>query len=737
MIKGYLEVADAGEVRGWAYDTALPRRRLRLDIIVDTVRVGQTVAQNDRPDLRKAGMGDGLYGFRFRYAEPLDRLVRHVVEVRTSDLLLPVGQGSMVIEPEDASRAVEQSLTDLLNQLGSDDEQAKKLDVLFEQIRLLLPKDGSEGRKSALWIVLRDRLAALWDLTTGGETAEKALDSSEGTVDSIDLRHVSGWAIGAAGGPVSLLISDNNTVLCRVLANRYRKDLDEAGLGNGRHAFEVDLPGGGLSPFERHVIRVRRESDGADLFGSPFVVEASNVLDETAKVYLTDLFGRATIRDDLVSTVDFLAGEAVSLLARMGDLESRTLDRRAYTTFLDRWRRRLPEAEAAIAAGEAPKPVLRALVIDERIPKSDRDAGSKAILSHIRCLQLLGYEVTFAAALEMRDKTADLSALTGMGVICCQTPYYISVEDVLASQPDAFDVVYLHRVHNAVKYTELARAYSRKAKLVYSVADLYHIRFERQAQSQDRPELMTLAQRMKRAEFLSAASADSVITHSTFEAAELTKYIAPAKIHVVPWTIAATPIKTPYAERSGLAFIGGYSHQPNLDAAHWLISEIMPQVRRHDPTIVCYLVGSDMPDELRKLCVDGVEAVGFVEDLSTILERVRLTIAPLAFGAGVKGKVLESLAFGLPCVCTPIAAEGIALPPELQAFVGGDVSALVHAIRRLHGDEVTNRKCAEIGLSFIEAGFSDAAITALLATAIGHKDAPWVARSAEAAAALT
>jgi len=737
MIKGYLEVVNIYEVQGWVYDTALPRRRLRLDIIVDDFRIGQTIAENDRPDLRNAGLGDGFYGFLFRYAEPLSRQDRHVVQVKTTDFSQPVGQGTMVIEPpEGANTAITQKLTELLEHVSTEEEQTKKLDILFEQIRQLLPKDESENRQSAIWTALRDRLTSLWDLTTGAETTEKALDPSHGTIDRVDLRHMSGWALGESG-PVSLLISDNNALLCRVLANRYRKDLDEAGLGNGRHAFEVELPGGGLSPFERHVIRIRRESDGADLFGSPFVIEASNVLDTTAKAYLADLFGRAKLHEDLVTTIDFLAGETASLMARIGDLDSRTADRRAYMTFLDRWRRRLPDAEAAIATGEAPKPVLRALVIDERIPKSDRDAGSKAILSHIRCLQRLGYEVTFAASLEMRDKSADLSALTDIGVICCQTPYYISVEDILASQPDSFDVIYLHRVHNAVKYTELARAYSRKAKLVYSVADLYHVRFERQAQSQDRPELSALAQRMKRAEFLSAAAADSVITHSTFEQAELTKHIPPTKIHVVPWTIEATPITTPYAQRSGLAFIGSYSHQPNLDAAHWLISEIMPQVRRHDPTIICYLVGSDMPDDLRKFCVDGVEAIGFVEDLSTIFERVRLTIAPLAFGAGVKGKVLESLASGLPCVCTPIAAEGIALPPELQAFVAGDVSALVHAVRRLHGDEATNRKCADIGLSFIREGFSDAAITALLATAIGHKDAPWLARSAEAKAALS
>jgi glycosyltransferase involved in cell wall biosynthesis len=100
----------------------------------------------------------------------------------------------------------------------------------------------------------------------------------------------------------------------------------------------------------------------------------------------------------------------------------------------------------------------------------------------------------------------------------------------------------------------------------------------------------------------------------------------------------------------------------------------MPLVWRDAPQIECLLVGSDMPDAMRDLARQGVVLVGAVADLGSVFDRVRLTVAPLRFGAGVKGKVLDSLASGVPCVMSPVAAEGLALPPALQDLVGQDAA---------------------------------------------------------------
>ena len=247
----------------------------------------------------------------------------------------------------------------------------------------------------------------------------------------------------------------------------------------------------------------------------------------------------------------------------------------------------------------------------------------------------------------------------------------------------------------------LARRHQAKTRIVYSVADLHFVRLARQAEVQGRPELTAASQQMRLTELTAAWHADAVITHSSVEAEVLRRHMRADKIHVVPWDVPLRPTSVPFALRGGIAFIGIYGHPPNVDAAHWLLREIMPRVWDVDPTIACLLVGGEMPDSLRLLRSDRVEPIGHVGDLAEIFDRVRLTVAPLSFGAGLKGKVLDSLAAGIPCVCTPRAAEGLALPAVLARHIASSPAGLAKAIVALHTDDDLNRTCSEAGLSFI------------------------------------
>jgi len=119
------------------------------------------------------------------------------------------------------------------------------------------------------------------------------------------------------------------------------------------------------------------------------------------------------------------------------------------------------------------------------------------------------------------------------------------------------------------------------------------------------------------------------------------------------------------------------------------------------------LVGNDMPEQLRRLCKDGVVAIGYVEDLAEIFDRVRLTVAPLTYGAGVKGKVIDSLGAGLPCVGTPIAAEGLDLPETLQACIAESADALAALICNLHDNEQANEACGRAGIEYVKTAFSN------------------------------
>jgi hypothetical protein len=426
-------------------------------------------------------------------------------------------------------------------------------------------------------------------------------------LDEVSRHRIAGWAQDEAqpDAPLSLLILVDDGLAARVLANRHRPDLAAAGIGDGRHGFRFEFPDS-LSSGERHIVRVCREADGSDLAGSPVVLEPVSPTDKPAHEALADIDLAALSDDALARGIELTAEHLDNAVQLLADRQTGRAARREHRLFVERWRRR----GARKGRPDSGMPARRALIIDDRLPEPQRDAGSAVILSHIRCLQRLGFEVSFAASLDLAEADADRGSLDRLGVAWCGRPFYSSVEEVLRRQEGEFDLIYLHRVANAAKYAELARRHFPKARQIYSVADLHHVRIGRQAAAEDRPELSPLANRLRLMEFTAAALADAVITHSSEEAKSLAAQIGAAKVYTVRWSAAVRPTTTPFAKRRGIAFVGGYGHPPNLDAARWLISEIMPGVRERDPKIECLLVGDGLPDGVRQRCGDGVVALG-------------------------------------------------------------------------------------------------------------------------------
>jgi len=169
-----------------------------------------------------------------------------------------------------------------------------------------------------------------------------------------------------------------------------------------------------------------------------------------------------------------------------------------------------------------------------------------------------------------------------------------------------------------------------------------------------------------------------------------------------------------------MAFIGGYGHPPNVDAAQWAAQSIMPLVRAQVPGIELLLVGSRMPTEVSSLATKDIVPLGFVPSLDGVFERVRLTIAPLRFGAGLKGKVLESMAAGVPCVMTPVAAEGLDLPEELAWLVADEPNLLADRIAKLCRDNTHHQRVAKACQAHIAANYTPERIDALIRDACGR-----------------
>ncbi len=555
-----------------------------------------------------------------------------------------------------------------------------------------------------------------------------ASDPWRGRLDIASRKRLAGWSwdAGHPADPVALQVVDNGELVARVLANRHRADLEKAGMGTGRCAFEVRFPAA-LSPHISHTIHVRRETDGLDVEGSPRVLAASSSFDDDVERGLTGVMESLLPGPALDRALAFMATHTDRLLQCRADGDAQRAERQAHRHFRRRWGPMLPPRDGDTDDPGGDDPGLRALVVDDLSPVAGRDAGSQAILSHMHVLQTLGYATSFVASMNstpegpVTDGPA-VETLERLGITCYRTPYYASVEEVLRRQAQCFDLIYLHRISNASKYLALARQHCPRARILYSVADLHHLRFARQAEVEDRPELLARSRRLRLEECMAARSADAVLTHSSHEAALLQHAIPGVNVHVVPWAIPMRQVTAPLALRNGVAFIGGYAHGPNVDAARFLAEEIMPLVWQSDPWIMCYLVGSDMPESVRRLAGPGLRPVGQVADLAEVFDRVRLTVAPLRYGAGVKGKVLASLAAGVPCVMSPVAAEGIELSGALLECVGSTAADIAARIVRLHAETAAHDDAVKAGLQLIETWCCDAVVSDALKTAIESRN---------------
>nr|WP_272930669.1 glycosyltransferase [Acetobacter persici] len=198
-----------------------------------------------------------------------------------------------------------------------------------------------------------------------------------------------------------------------------------------------------------------------------------------------------------------------------------------------------------------------------------------------------------------------------------------------------------------------------------------------------------------------ARKADVVLTHSLAELDLLRRDVPSTTVVQVPWAVPVKKRVPAFQKRTGLAFIGNFAHAPNVDAAHWLVDEIMPLVWKQAPEIICHLVGSGMPGEIRRLASDRVHIRGHIPDLSSVMDQVRLTVAPLRFGAGIKGKVLDSLAAGVPCVMTPVATEGLILPEALTKLLGTGNANLAKLILHAHTERDLFNQNSKAGQSYI------------------------------------
>lgn len=356
-------------------------------------------------------------------------------------------------------------------------------------------------------------------------------------------------------------------------------------------------------------------------------------------------------------------------------------------------------------------------MIDVAVPQPDRDSGSLRAFNLMRAMRELGHAVDFLPD-DRNSAGAHGAQLRALGIGLHVAPDAGAYPHWLARHGQRYDAVVVCRYHLGEFLIPLLRRIVPHAQVVLDTVDLHHLREGREAALRDDHVLERLAAETRRRELGAIASADVSWVVSPYERDLLLQALPGARIEVLP-NIHEPAASTPgFDIRSGFLFLGGARHPPNVDAVRWLLQDIAPLLQAALPTAAVHVVGDGFPQALGDISVPtNVHIHGYVEDIDGLLAGCRVGLAPLRFGAGVKGKVTACMAAGMPVVATAVAAEGMHLRDGQDVLLGDTATAFAEAATRLHADAALWQALSEAGVDNVQQHFSfNTARAALAAT---------------------
>jgi GT2 family glycosyltransferase/SAM-dependent methyltransferase len=364
-----------------------------------------------------------------------------------------------------------------------------------------------------------------------------------------------------------------------------------------------------------------------------------------------------------------------------------------------------PDAQNVFLARDR-APGKRILVIDSFVPTYDKDAGSFDMFSMLKILVELGNKVTFIGD-NLLGPEPYTRGLQQKGIEVIYAPYVVSIEDYIRKHGRFFDVVMLSRAYIAIKHFARVKRDCVKAKVVYDTVDLHYLRQSRQASIENNERLLRKAEETKASELYLAKNSDITLVVSPVEKEVLLKEDPSLNVEVIIRSVhSVTTPQKPFRERKDILFIGGFAHPPNVDAVVYFVEGILPLIKQEMPDLRFYIVGSNPRKGVLSLQSETVVVTGYVKDLRPYFENCKAFVAPLRYGAGVKGKILLSMSYGVPVVTTSIGAEGIGLVDGQNVLLADDPQEFAQKVILLCNKEELWSKVSRNSLEHIRKYFS-------------------------------
>lgn len=380
--------------------------------------------------------------------------------------------------------------------------------------------------------------------------------------------------------------------------------------------------------------------------------------------------------------------------------------------------RHYPNAENVLRARDRAWGAPLVLVVDHYIPQPDKDAGSRTMFAFIRSLLDAGCVVKFWPD-NLHLDPLYAPELQKMGVeVFSGIRWLENFDEYMREHGSQFDVVLLSRPDVASKYLPHVKAYS-KARVVYYGHDLHHERMRSEAELTGGIGANAVAA-MERLEKAAWESSDVVLYPSVDEANKVRAKLPGVDARpIIPYAFDRIVHGAVPSGRQGVIFVAGFGHLPNIDAAKWLVHEVMPLVWERLPGTKLSLIGSNPNKDVIDLANDLVQVTGYVtdEELQIRYSDARAAVVPLRFGAGVKGKVVESLSQGVPLVTTQVGAQGLDI--NGVSIIADTPEAIADGIIQLLSDDAVWQIYSRRGAEYVDSEFSRTSMMTTLLSACG------------------
>ena len=314
------------------------------------------------------------------------------------------------------------------------------------------------------------------------------------------------------------------------------------------------------------------------------------------------------------------------------------------------------------------------LVIDHYIPEFDKDAGSRTMFTCLVRMIKLGFSVKFIGDNFVRTRPyTDYLEEIGVEVLYGNKYAHSNWQQWLQENGSYIDIAFLNRPHISTKYIDHIKQWT-DACIIYNVVDLHHVRLKEEYKLTHNSDTLELSKKYEEIENHLVVGSDIVFSVSNDEVTYINETWPGYKGRWLPVFSVNSYQSRQYedknfTERKNILFVGSYKHSPNKDAIDWFLKYVFPKLVKNHPGLIFNIVGDDPDQSLKRISSsNNIKIHGHVTDLelSQLYSNCRIVVIPLQYGAGLKGKTMESMLYNVPFIGTKYAIEGF---PEKEKFL--------------------------------------------------------------------